>query len=218
LLVSPLRASTKFYLRFTLPRRSSTGFGSYPGDSRHFHTSPLITCGHSLSLRLPLYGLVLPHRYTPWLVIQNGRRTPEGARLTIPCRFQDLFTLCEEYFSAFPHGTIRYRTRVVFTVRGCCPLNSHPISKECYSGYFYCRPRFRYGAITLYGPPFQGSSRRVTRHKKKSCNTTSPSHCWRDSVCRAPLSVALTCGIPYGFLFLPVLRCFNSRRLLTLRF
>ena len=147
----------------------------------------------------PPHGLVLPRRYTPWLVIQNGRRTPEDARPSIPCRFRDLFTLCEECFSAFPHGTVLYRTRVVFTVGDCCPPDSYPISKEYYSGYHHCRPLCQYGAFTLFGPPFQGSSRRVTRHKRRSCNTTSPCHCWRDSVCRPPLSVALTRGIPIGF-------------------
>jgi hypothetical protein len=89
LLVAPLRASTLFYQRFTLPRIRSTGFGSYPGDSRHFHTSALIACGCSLSLRYILYRSYLsPHRYTPWLVIQNGRYTPKMRATTIPCRFQ----------------------------------------------------------------------------------------------------------------------------------
>ena len=166
--LAPLRASTGFYPRFTLPTRSSTGFGSHPGDSRHFHTSSLIACGHSLSLRLPLYGLVSPRRCTPWPVIQNERCTSEDAHPTIPCRFRSLFTLCEEFFSAFPRGTIRYRTRVVFTVGGRCPPASRPISKERYSGYPYCRPVFQYGAFTLSGPPFQGSFRRLTRHKKRS--------------------------------------------------
>lgn len=197
--VAPLRASTLFYQRFTLPRRSSTGFGSHPGDSRRFHTSSLIACGRSLSLRLPLHGLVSPRRCTPWLVIQNERRTPEDARPTIPCRFRDLFTLCEECFSAFPHGTVRYRTRDVFTVGGCCPPVSGPISKEPYSGTLQSLPVCRYGAFTLCGPAFQRSSRRLARRKRRSCNTTSPCHLWQDSVCRPPLSLAVTRGIPVGF-------------------
>jgi hypothetical protein len=45
LLVEPLQASTKFYLCFTLPKVRSSGFGSYPSDSRHFRTTPLMNCG-----------------------------------------------------------------------------------------------------------------------------------------------------------------------------
>lgn len=210
--VAPLRASTKFYLRFTLSRRSSTGFGSCPGDLRRFHTLALIACGHSLSLRLPLYGLVSPHRHTPWLVIQNGRRTPEDARPSIPCRFRDLFTLCEECFSAFPHGTVRYRTRVVFTVGACCAPNSCPISKEPYSGDFHCRPLFQYGAFTLSGTPFQATSRLVTRHKRKSCNTTSPTSLNAGFSLPSDAFTRRYSRHPNWFLFLSVLRCFTPRR------
>ena len=199
MLVAPLRASTRSYPRFTLPRRSSTGFGSYPSDLRHFHTSALIACGYSLSLRLPLDGLVSPLRYTPWPVIQNEPHTSEDACATIPCRFRGLFTPCEGFFSAFPHGTILYRIRVVFTVRGYCPLNSRPISKERYSGYLHYRPVYHYGAITLCGCPFQGNSRRLARYKRRSCNTTSPHHLWEDSVCRLPFSLAVTRGISIDF-------------------
>ena len=45
LYVEPLRPSTQFYSRFSLPRSRSNRFGSHASDSRHFHTSPLITCG-----------------------------------------------------------------------------------------------------------------------------------------------------------------------------
>lgn len=46
LYVEPLRPSTQFYSRFSLPRNRSNSFGSQESDFRHFHTSPLITCGH----------------------------------------------------------------------------------------------------------------------------------------------------------------------------
>ena len=42
---APLRASTMFYHRFTLPRSRSSSFGSCPCDCRHFHTAPLASCG-----------------------------------------------------------------------------------------------------------------------------------------------------------------------------
>ena len=89
LLVALLQASTMCYHRFTLPRNRSTGFGSYPSDLRRFHTSPLVNCGLLISLRLLLFGLVSPLRYTPWHVIQNARCTPLDAHPTITSRFQD---------------------------------------------------------------------------------------------------------------------------------
>ena len=101
-----LQASTRFYPRFTLPKNRSNGFGSYTCDSWHFHTTLLVNCELSVSLRLPLFGLALPHTHTPWHVIQNVRCTPEGAHLSITIRFHALLTPWEGYFSAFPHGTI----------------------------------------------------------------------------------------------------------------
>ncbi len=53
---------------------------------------------------------------------------------------------------------------------------------------------FSYGAFTLYGAAFQRTSNREAG-KSPSPNSTSPFHYWRDSVCPAPLSVALTNGI-----------------------
>ena len=44
LYVALLQASTKSYLCFTLPRVRSLGFGSYPSNLRHFHTSLLASC------------------------------------------------------------------------------------------------------------------------------------------------------------------------------
>lgn len=101
-----LQASTAFYCRFTLPRVRSSGFGSYASDSWHFHTTLLINCELSVSLRLPGFlRLALPRTYTPWHVIQNGRCTAEAAHLSITKRFHALLTLREEFFSAFPRGT-----------------------------------------------------------------------------------------------------------------
>ena len=135
MLVAPLQASTTFYCGFTLPTRRSTGFGLNPSDLRRFHTSPLINCGFLLSLRIPLIELSSPLRRTPWLVIQNERCTHVCAHHTITIKFQTLLTPFYGFFSAFPHGTIRYRSQDVFTVRGNCPLNSYTISNVHYSGY-----------------------------------------------------------------------------------
>lgn len=106
MLVVTLQASTPCNRRFTLLTNSSPGFGSHPSDLRHFHTLPLVNCGLLVSLRILLFGLFLPLKCTPWHVIQNGRHTPEGACLSITTRFQALLTLGQEFFSAFPHGTV----------------------------------------------------------------------------------------------------------------
>lgn len=101
-----LQASTKFYLRFTLPRVRSSGFGSYSSDLWRFHTTLLVNCERLVSLRLPGFlRLASPRKYTPWHVIQNGRCTAEAAHLSITKRFHALLTLREEFFSAFPRGT-----------------------------------------------------------------------------------------------------------------
>ena len=72
----------------------------------HFNTIHLIAC---VKIGFPshtsLTELCLPHRYTPWHVIQNGRCTTEAAHLSITKRFHALLTLREEFFSAFPRGT-----------------------------------------------------------------------------------------------------------------
>ena len=53
--VAPLQASTRFYPGFTLPWARSTGFGSYPSDSGHFRTPPLVklrACRFRLAVKL----------------------------------------------------------------------------------------------------------------------------------------------------------------------
>ncbi len=47
--------------------------------------------------------------------------------------FQALFTPFYGCFSAFPHGTIRYRTQRVFRLGSICLPSSHGISKPWYS-------------------------------------------------------------------------------------
>ena len=70
---------------------------------------------------------------TPWHVIQNARCTPVSAHPTITNKFQDLLTLYQEYFSAFPHGTILYRSRLIFRVGSCCLPYSCLIPNRHYS-------------------------------------------------------------------------------------
>src|SRR5262245_38233556 len=69
-----VRSSTESYLRFNLAMDRSLGFGSIACDST--------PCSDSLSLRLPHFGLTLPHTITRMLILQKARHggRPEGRR------------------------------------------------------------------------------------------------------------------------------------------
>ena len=54
---------------------------------------------------------------------------------------------------------VRYRSRVVFSLSSRCLLYSRGVSGPRYSGTDAHRTGLRYGAFTLYRPPFQESSR-----------------------------------------------------------
>ena len=85
--------------------------------------------------------------------------------------------------------------------------DSHRISHvPRYSGY---RPRHiqpAYGAITLYGPPFQV----VLQTLIDSIVVLQPQPCRNKLVWAVPRSLAATRGITNCFLFLRLLRCFSS--------
>lgn len=68
---------------------------------------------------------------------------------------------------------------------------------------------FIYGAVTLQGFSFQRNS---TRHLGDYVHHISTFLSEKDSVCPPPFSLSANKGITFCFLFLPVLRCFNSRR------
>ena len=57
--VEPLRASTEFYLHFTLQRARSLGFGSHPSDSGHVNTPSLVNCGFVAFASDPLLQIIL---------------------------------------------------------------------------------------------------------------------------------------------------------------
>ena len=68
-----------------------------------------------------------------------------------------------------------------------------------------------YGAFTLYGKTFQSISTSHKRTNVRTYNTTS-THNYSQvfSLSLQPFSLAVTNGIAYCFLFLCLLRCFNS--------
>jgi hypothetical protein len=102
----------------------------------------------------------------------SERTSHTAAWPTIIIRFQALLTLCQEFFSAFPHGTIRYRTQLMFKVGSYCLPNSGLISSRPYSRYCQILLFRIYGTITLYGLSFQTSLTRYNEDRK-AANTTS---------------------------------------------
>lgn len=70
--------------------------------------------------------------------------------------------------------------------------------------------RCAYGAFTLSGRTFQSISASVATADRRAHRPHPPPLSQRDSVCPLPSSIASTDGIACCFLFLPLLRCFNS--------
>ena len=70
--------------------------------------------------------------------------------------------------------------------------------------------KYIYGTITLYGSKIPNRIRFIQKSLKVSLHTTSPTIHKGDSVCSVSVSLAVTNDIAYCFLFLHLLRCFNS--------
>lgn len=196
-----LQASTRFYSRFTLPRVRSSGFGSYSSDLWRFHTTLLVNCERSVSLRLPGFlRLASPRKYTPWHVIQNGRCTTEAAHLSITKRFHELLTLREEFFSAFPRGTsfaiglTTYLGLEVVVPQIHTPFPRRVIQEPSTSSL---------PPITGLSPSLAPRSSGLILGKVGLKGGPATPHfrhlSAQDSVCPLLLSVALTHSIPIGF-------------------
>ena len=142
-----------------------------------------------------LLELFLPHTYTPWHVIQNARYNSEEQYHSMTIRFQALLTLVQEFFSTFPHGTIRYRFLDVFKVGSWCLPNSRQVSSWRYSGYCYTIQN----SLTGLSPYIVLHSRRLRVLQRRLKNSPITPHLpyisTKDSVCLNPRSVALTNGI-----------------------
>ena len=114
--VEPLQASTKFYLRFTLLRVRSLGFGSYPSDSRHFHTLLLTSCEligfpSDAFLNYPRHSDTLPGP-----LFETYGTTPKSRTMLKLLGFR-LFSLpVTGFFQLSITVLVRYRTQNVFRV------------------------------------------------------------------------------------------------------
>ena len=93
-----VRPSTRSYPRFSLPMARSLRFGSRACDSTPY--------SDSLSLRLPLDGLTLPHNANSQAHSSKG--TPSPLKAPTACKHTVSGTISlpsTGYFSPFPHGT-----------------------------------------------------------------------------------------------------------------
>ncbi len=96
-------------------------------------------------------------------------------RRSIAVRFQALFTsLFGVLFSFRSLYYCAIGLEICLALEEGVPQDSREISDPRYSRTGHILSRFAHGAITLYGPPFQGSHARKSRIKRPSYNTTSP--------------------------------------------
>jgi hypothetical protein len=112
---------------------------------------------------------------------------------------------------------IFYRTHDVFRVGGCCPPDSHAISKARYSGYSQAISSFGYGAVTLSGAAFQRTFPPKRKAVSESYNTTCPTPFGAGFGLPSAALGRSYSQHPNWFLFLQVLRRFSSLRLPSLR-
>ena len=93
------------------------------------------------------------------------------------------------------------------------PADSHRISRvPRYSGFCYASSGFVYGSFTLCGKIFQSF---LLTWFRAMLQSYYPNHASTRLVWALPRSLATTWGIIFYFLFLWVLRCFSSPRLLS---
>lgn len=162
-----LRASTPVSRRFALSRHRSAGFGYPDVDSSRAHDVPrkLRTIGFPAPPGVCPLGLPTPR--TPWTNFRIGRTdaAPPFGGFVAFTPVQSV-TRWFHVFAPPVRGTFQlsltlllcYRFLGVFRVRGSCPRSSGGISNPPYSVLWHHPRHFNYGAITLYGALFQGTS------------------------------------------------------------
>jgi hypothetical protein len=200
----------------------SPGFGSTADDSTPY--------SDSLSLRLPLNGLTLPPTVTPRLILQKARSHPAGGRshrlsrleLLVGPRFQVLFHSPPGVLFTVPsrYCALSVTSEYLALQGGPCGFPrgfTGPVVLGDSAGRL---APFAYGALTLFGWPFQAASTR----RELSYSLGAPQH----SLARptTPMQQRLRAwhytglgSSPFArrylgnrgfFLFLRLLRCFTS--------
>ena len=121
-----------------------------------------------------------------------------AASAPIPCKHRISGSISLPYpgfFSPFPHGTVRYRSSYLFSLGWWStqiPTGLH-VSDRTWEQAPKSQPGFVYGAVTLFGRPFQdvllpGCSFVPTGRSEMTCPTTPrqqrlPSWHWRGLGC-----------------------------------
>jgi hypothetical protein len=172
--------------------RSSPGFGSSPYDKCAINAR-----FHYVSTVLPAYTNRI--ELTRWLVLQKARCHPDksGLQLFVSIWFQILFHLPHrDAFHLSLTVLVHYRSHAIFSLGSVVLPSSNGISPvpSYLSQTWFHKNIFTYRAITFYGRSFQ----------RRLINTFAKD--WRLFRFRSPL---LTESL--RFLFLLVLRCFNSQ-------
>ena len=148
----PVRSSKPVSRLFNLPMCSSSRFGCIDNNSSPY--------SDSVSLRLRLYCLNLAATNNSLTHSSIGTRSPHiAAELPLPCKLRISGSISLPFlgfFSPFPHGTMRYRCKKVFSLtqwsgRIHAGFLVSDTTQELLRGYFV----FKYGTITLYGATFQ---------------------------------------------------------------
>jgi hypothetical protein len=162
-----LRASTPVSRRFTLPRHRSAGFGYPDVDSWRVHHAPRELRAIGFPSPPGVFPLGLPTPRTPWLNFRI-ERTDAAPPFWGFVAFTPVQSVTRWFhvFSPPVRGAFQlsltlllcYRSRGVFRVRGSCPRSSDGISNPPYSVLRHHPRPFKYGAITLFGALFQGTS------------------------------------------------------------
>ena len=161
-----VRPSTGSYPRFSLAADRSPGFASTECDSLAI-LKTRFRCGS-------LQSLTSPRIVTRWLILQKARRHTVRCSGRLRARgFRYCFTPLAGCFSPFPHGT-----RSLSVSKECLALADGP---ACFAQGFTCpallgmpqcsSSRYPYGAVTLYGRPFQAAP---VPHSRMSCGPTTP--------------------------------------------
>ncbi len=155
----------KLYLHFNLPMDRSPGFGS-------------TSCNCIALFRLALASapnlkfLTSLHNVTRRSVLQKVRcRTFIVLHLLVNAGFRFSFTPLPGFFSPFPHGTMRYRSLIVFRLGGGPPCFPQDFSCPAVLWIRLAVFDFAYGAVTLSDRPFQifGSSIITCRRSSTPC-------------------------------------------------
>ena len=144
-----VRASTKFYQRFTLAMGSSLGFGSADHDLFALFRLAFATA-------TPV-GLTLPQSTTRWLIMQKVRGHSEELPLFVSMWFQVLFHSPLGVLFTFP-------SRYLFTIGQQVVLSLGRWSSQIPPGFHvpegtqescWSCSAFAYGGVTLYAVAFQ---------------------------------------------------------------